>query len=126
MIFDHLHNADERAKAAPGCPFTASVDTAELAVNDPDRCIVEARWFTLGESDRPADVAVTVRGCRAWTGLRRALQAGLDERDGRFVVCVLAGQDDRDSSTSKSRSAYSRCSHSSLRMACRHRRTAKL
>jgi hypothetical protein len=36
-----------RAKAAPGCPFTTSVDTAELAVNDPRRCIVEASWFTL-------------------------------------------------------------------------------
>jgi len=31
----------------PGCPFTTSVDAAELAINDPGRCIVEARWFTL-------------------------------------------------------------------------------
>ncbi len=55
-----------------------------------------------------------------------ALQAGRMERAGRSAVGVLAGQDDWDSSTSKSRSAYSRCSHSSLRMTCRHRRTAKL
>jgi hypothetical protein len=49
-ISDPLARADERAKAAPGCPFTTSVDTAKLAANDPDRCIVEARWFTPDES----------------------------------------------------------------------------
>jgi 2-polyprenyl-6-hydroxyphenyl methylase/3-demethylubiquinone-9 3-methyltransferase len=43
----------------------------------------------------------------------------------RRELAPAAGYD-RDSSTSKSRSAYSRCCHSSLRMACRHRRTAKL
>jgi hypothetical protein len=41
-----------RAKAGPGCPFTTSADTVELAVNDPVRCIVEASWFSL---DGPVD-----------------------------------------------------------------------
>ena len=31
----NVRDADERAEAAPGCPFTTSVDTVELAVNDP-------------------------------------------------------------------------------------------
>jgi uncharacterized membrane protein len=48
----NVHDADERAKAAPGCPFT-SADTVELAVNDPVRCIVEASWFTLDGSIDP-------------------------------------------------------------------------
>jgi hypothetical protein len=40
----NVHDADERAKAAPGCPFTTSADTVELVVND----LVRALW-------RPAD-----------------------------------------------------------------------
>jgi hypothetical protein len=43
----NVHDADEWAKAGPGCPFTTSVDTMELAVNDPGRCIVEADWLIL-------------------------------------------------------------------------------
>jgi hypothetical protein len=65
-------------------------------------------------SQRPCDVIVR-------DGVSRLMK----KRAGRSVVRVLAGQTDRDSSTSKSRSVYSRCSHSSLRMASRHRRTAK-
>jgi hypothetical protein len=49
----NMHDADERAEAGPGCPFTTSVDTTEVAVNDPGRCIVEASWFTL---DGPIDL----------------------------------------------------------------------
>jgi hypothetical protein len=43
----NVHDAGEWAKAGPGCPFTTSVDTMELAVNDPGRCVVEANWLTL-------------------------------------------------------------------------------
>ena len=63
-----MHVADEQAKAVPGCPFTTRVGTAELAVNDPGRCIVEARSFTL-------DGSIDLRRCgdsswcRAWSAL---------------------------------------------------------
>ncbi len=59
----------ERAKAAPGCPFTTSAGTAEL----PSTIRVSASWrpplVRPGWAGRPADVALTVRGRRAWTGL---------------------------------------------------------
>lgn len=86
----NVHDADERAKAAPGCPFTTSADTVELVVND----LVRALWRQLvhpGWVDRPADVAVIVLGTARGQGSEGALQAVLDKRDGRCVKRVLTG-----------------------------------
>jgi hypothetical protein len=57
----NMHGADEQAKAVPDCPFSTRVGTAELAVNDRGRCIVEARSFTL-DGRSTCDVAVIVLG----------------------------------------------------------------